>query len=280
MAEYLPFHEKHSIQEAQTSLLFLGRFERQDIESTRASAEAELRDILPISAEVRGGSFQIDITNPSSPSPLGTMSSDLVGFRFSRVQGNGQQARVLQLTENVLSASVLDYQSWPEASQHVNRCFVTLLRALPLNRTPVTGFSLRFIDRFTFSGRPSEARAELLFVKENPHIAAHVFNSVATWHCNTGWFDTAIGTQGDRVLHNLNVSSQPIDLASAVIIDHNATVHLEAPRQSTTALWGPPLGGLPLVDTLDILHDQNKEILREILLPEMLSRIGMGPSTK
>ena len=277
MVEYLPFQGKHSIQEAQISLLFLGRFERHDIESTRASTEAELRDLLPISAEVRGGSFQIDITNPSSPSPVGSMSSELVGFRFSQVQGNGQQARVLQLTENVLSASVMDYESWPEARDHVSRCFVSVLRSLPLSRTPVTGFSLRFIDRFTFSGRPGEAKAGSLFVKENPHITAHVFESGPTWHCNTGWFDTTIGAQGDRVLHNLNVSSQPIDLFSAVVIDHNATVHLEAPRQSMAALWGPPIGELALVDTLNILHDQNKKILREILLPEMLSRIGMAP---
>ena len=280
MAEYLPFQGKHSIQEAQASLLFPGRFERHDIESTRASAEAELRDLLPISAEVRGGSFQINISDPSSPPPLGTMSSDLVGFRFSRIQGNGQQARVLQLTENVLSASVMDYESWPEASEHVNRCFVSVLRALPLNIIPVIGFSLRFIDRFTFSGPPSEARAELLFVKKNPHITAHVFKSGATWHCNTGWFDTTIGTQGDRVLHNLNVSSQPIDLSSAVIVDHNATIHLEAPRQSMAAVWGPPLEELALVGALDILHDQNKGILREILLPEVLSKIGMELSTK
>ena len=100
MAEYLPFQDKHSIQEAQINLLFYGRFERQVIEATRGYAEAELSEIVPISAEVRGGSFEIDITNPSNPSPMRTMSSDLVGFQFSKVQGNGQQARVLQLTEN------------------------------------------------------------------------------------------------------------------------------------------------------------------------------------
>ena len=132
MAEYLPFQGKHSIQEAQINLLFFGRFDRQDIETTRGVAEAELGDLLPISAEVRGGSLQIDITNPSDPSPLGTMSSDLVGFRLSKVQGNGQQARVLQLMENMLSASVMDYESWRETCQHVYHCYITVLRSLPL----------------------------------------------------------------------------------------------------------------------------------------------------
>ena len=277
MAEYLPFREKHSIQEAQIGLLFLGRFDRQDIETTRGVAEAELSDILPISAEVRGGSLQIDITNPSEPSPMGSMSSDLVGFQFSKVQGNGQQARVLQLTENVLSASILDYESWDLASQHIGQCFFAVLRSLPLNRNPVVGFSHRFIDRFTYDGRPSEARAELLFIKESPYIAEHIFESGPTWHCNTGWFDTVIGKERDRVLHNLNISSQPVDLSSAVMIDHHATIHLEAPRQSIRAIWDPSDEEIGLTQALDMLHDKNKGILKKILLPEMLSRIGLQP---
>ena len=35
MTEYLPFHDKHSIQEAQISILFIGQFDRQSIEATR-----------------------------------------------------------------------------------------------------------------------------------------------------------------------------------------------------------------------------------------------------
>lgn len=275
MADYLPFREKHSIQEAQISLLFFGRFDRQPIEMTRGFAEAELSDIFPISAEVRGGSLQIDITNPSEPSPLGAMSSDLVGFQFSKVQGNGQQARVLQLTENVLSASIMDYESWPVAKQDVDRCFQAVLRPLPLNRNPVVGFSHRFIDRFTYSGRPSDARAELLFAKGNPYIAPHIFESGSTWHCNTGWFDSTLGKERDRVLHNLNISSQPVDLSSAIIIDHHATMHLESPRQSMPALWDPPDEELGLISALDSLHHQNKEILKKVLLTEILSRIGL-----
>ena len=264
MGEYLPFQEKHSIQEAQINLLFFGQFDRQAIETARGIANAELSEILPISAEVRGGSLQIDITNPSEPSPLGTMSSDLVGFQFSKVQGNGQQARVLQLTENVLSASIMDYESWPVTNQYAYRCFFAALGSLPLNRNPVVGFSLRFIDRFTYSGRPNDARAELLFVKENPHIAPHIFKAGPTWHCNTGWFDSTIGKGRDRVLHNLNVSSQPVDLSSAVMIDHHATIHLESPRQSMLALWEQPDEEIGLTQALDLLHEQNKEILKSL----------------
>jgi hypothetical protein len=112
-------------------------------------------------------------------------------------------------------------------------------------------------------------------VRDNPYINPHTFDAGPIWHCNSGWFDNTIGQGSDRVLHNLNVSSQPVDLSSAVIVDHHATVHLESPRQSTLALWAPPCEELGFMQALDILHEQNKEILRNVLIPEMLSRIGL-----
>ena len=54
MGEYLPFQEKHSIQEAQINILFLGTFEQRSIEETRRFAQAELSEELPRAAEGRG----------------------------------------------------------------------------------------------------------------------------------------------------------------------------------------------------------------------------------
>ena len=42
MADYLPSLEKHSIQEAQISLLFIGSFDQHTIELARGFAQTEL----------------------------------------------------------------------------------------------------------------------------------------------------------------------------------------------------------------------------------------------
>ena len=274
MPEYLPYTEKNSIQEAQINLLFLGRFERQSIESARGIAQAELSEFFPRLAEVRGGSLHIDMSSPGTPIPIGTMSSDLVGFELSNVRGNARPDRVLRLAENTLSVSFMDYESWLDARNVLHEYFVPILSSLPLTQNPVIAFGLRFIDRYTYNGKPDEAKAELLFVRENPHITPYVFRAGSVWHCNTGWFDL---TLEDRVLHNFNVASNLIDLASTVTIEHQATMHLAIPRQSITALFEHPDRACRFLEVLDVLHDQNKDILRRVLLPEMLVRIGLEP---
>ena len=269
---YLPFRDKHSIVEAQTNLLFPGQFDREAVVAALGVARSELKSQLPRSAEVRGGSVQIDISNPDSPFPIDTLSSDLVGFQLSKVQGNGQRARVLQLSGNALFVSILDYQAWPDTRSSVCKYIRPVLSSLPLTQNPIIAFGLRFIDRFTFDGGHEQARADLLLSKGSPHIAPHVFSSGSSWHCNTGWFDPKFG---DRVLHNLNVSSNLVDFSSAVTIDHQATMHLSTARQSMDTLFSPPDKSLAFMHVLDSLHERNKEILNTVLVPEMIAKAGL-----
>ena len=182
-------------------------------------------------------------------------------------------SRVLQLENNTLSVSFMDYDSWEATMNDALKYLRAVLVSLPLEQNPVVAFSLGFIDRYTYSGNPGDARADKLFVRNNPYITSHTFNAGAIWHCNTGWLDDT--TQGDRVLHNLNVTSSLVDLSSTVTIEHRATRHLGAPRHTLTRLLEPPSGAAGLIIALEVLYDQNKGILRKALRPETLARIGM-----
>lgn len=273
MADYLPFQEKHSIQEAQISLLFIGSFDQHTIEVARGFAQTELSGELPRVAEGHGVAFQVDITDPAVPAMPQTMPSGVVGFRLARVKGDGQIARVLQLENNLLSVSFMDYESWETTGEDALKYLRSVLISLPLEQNPVVALSLRFIDRYTYSGDPGDARADKLFVRGNPYITPHTFGAGPMWHCNTGWFDDT--AHDDRVLHNLNVTSSLVDLSSTVRIDHQATRHLEAPRHTLATVFEPPAGATGLVEALESLHDRNKNILRQALRPEMLARIGM-----
>ena len=150
----------------------------------------------------------------------------------------------------------------------------TVASALPLDQNPVIALGLRFVDRYTFDGPPDDARAELLINSRSPHVASQIFEAGSAWHCNTGWFDP---DQTDRILHNLNMASNLVDLSSTVTIEHQATVFLGAPRQSFQTLFDPPGGQTGLMTALDNLHEANKDILKEILLPAMLEKIGLIP---
>ena len=270
MPEYLPFNEKHSILETQINLLFEGQFSQQAVNLARAAATEELSNALPNVADVLGGSLQINLANPGSPIPS---QSQLVGFQMSAVQRNAQPARILLLTNNQLMVRILDYESWAETSQAVFEFLAPVVSALPLSENPVTSYGKRVIDRYTFNGRAEDAKADLLFVHRNPYVTPHTFDSGPNWHCNTGWFDHI---SGGRVLHNLNVSSNQVDLSSIVTIDHNATLQLRHRGLSRQELYQPSDGSSGLVEVLNSLHEQNKEILRAMLTSEMLTKIGLG----
>ena len=274
MAEYLPFQGKHSIQEAQISLLFPESFDRRSIEVAESFAQAELSEALPRWDKASGDLDWIETTDPTSPALLETVRSDLVGFRFFKVQGDGQPARILRMVDDTLSVSFMDYESWGATKADALQYLRSVLNYLPLDQNPVAAFSLRFVDRYTYSGNPMDAKADLLFVGDNPHITPHTFDAGPTWHCNTGWFEDP-AEEEDLVLHNLNAASGLVDLSSAVTIDHHATRHLGAPRDTLMALLVSSGGTIGLVDALDSLHDRNKSILGQALRPEILARIGM-----
>ena len=277
MGEYLPFHENHSIQEAQVNLIFPNQFTRNAIEAAQSFTKAALSVDFPQASEIRGGSLRIDITNPPQETPPTSVTSGLVGFQFSRIQRNGQPARILSLSNNVLSVSFMDYEGWPSVQQDIEKYLTPSMARLPLTDNPVIAYGLRFIDRYNYLGDAADADAKQLFRNGNPYTAPQVFEAGSTWHSNTGWFDTRIGRSGDRILHNVNIASRPLDMTSAVTVEHNATVQLESPRHSSDALFSPAQEGqLDLLKTLELLHDQNKDVLRGALVPEMLRKIGLA----
>ena len=273
MSEYLPYSDKHSIQEAQVALQFLSAFGQQEIESARSSIEADFKDILPRSAEIREGSVTLDVSNLDTPQQMGSASASLAGFQFSKVRGDGKLARVLQLSGNVVLIRILDYEIWSVSRADSIKYITAVLEPLSLAGNPVMASSLQFIDRYTFDGKPDAAKADLLFLDGNEYLTTRCFTTGPLWHCHTGWFDLLNGS--DRVLNHLNVASTVIDQAPTVTIDHRATLHLATPRQSLDALLTPPDGTLGLGAALDILHDKNKDILKAMLLTEMLDRIGL-----
>ena len=272
MGEYLPYADQHSIQEAQVDLHFQHEFDQQEIASARAGVEADLKDVLPRSAELRGGSVTVDLSNPGVQVRTGSVSS-LVGFQFSRVRGDGKPAQVLQLSNNLVSVNVLEYGGWGKVRADSIKYITAVLAPVSLAENPVMATSLQFIDRYTFNGESGDAKAELLFVKDNEYISARCFTAGSLWHCHTGWFDSP--NPAGRMLNQLNVRSSVVDQASTVTIDHRVTLHLSTPRQSFEAILDPPEGSLSLGVALDTLHDKNKSILGAILRPEMIAKIGM-----
>ena len=146
MSEYLPYADQHSIQEAQVALHFQHEFDQQEIASARAGVEADLKDVLPRSAELRGGSVTVDLSNLGAQVRTGSVSSSLAGFQFSRVRGDGKPAQVLLLSDNLVSVNVLEYGGWGKVRADSIKYIMAVLAPVSLAGNPVMATSLQFID--------------------------------------------------------------------------------------------------------------------------------------
>ena len=272
MNTYLPYSEKHSVQEAQIALHFQAPFDRLDIERARNAAEAELKGALPRAAEILGGTFTIDAT--SREMTVAPPQPALAGFERSRVRGDGKPACALRLADAALSVNVANYEGWEiTRCQSVAYMLVTLSQ-LPLNVNPVMRVSLQFIDKYAFNGALDDADARLLFRDDSEYIARRCFAAGLLWHCHTGWFDQH---SHGRILNHLNIASAVIDECPTITIDHNAVLQLNLPRQSTESLLEPAEPNAGINAILNGLYNGNRAILGNILTPEMYHKAGRLP---
>ncbi len=276
MPEFIPFAGKNSIQEVVFGVHFVRKPESKKVEAVFNTLRAELATEFPqanviqfMEMKVEAGA-QGEFSKPQMVQQFG-------GFEMSRKKGDGKPSQMLRQMNDVLTANFMVYEQWedtfPKAVQFLRRG----VGLLDLAAVPASGFSLRYIDRFTFDGPNDRATADGLFKRDTSHLTDHCFDVGQLWHCYTGWFDSFKGAEKDgRVLNQLNIQSADIDEAPGVLIDHNAIFQYAAPRQSEKALFEPgDAGKVSIEQGLDMMHKNNKVILNNLLLPEILKKIGL-----
>ena len=273
MTHYLPYTEQHSIQEAQVALHFQRELAEAHIAAARTGMEPTIKGLLPRAAEMRGGSVTVDMSADSAQVRAGPVQASLAGLQYSRIRGDGRPAQILELANNSLLVKILEYEGWDPVRNDTVQYLKTVAPYLPLEENPVLATSLSFTDRYTFPGDAKDARAEFLFLESTKYITAHSFSAGPLWHCHSGWFED-MGTTG-RALNRLNIGSTIVDLAPTVTVEHQAIVQFASPRQSMDRLFDHSEESRGLVGILDSLHNKNKNVLKDLLLPEMLDKIGI-----
>ena len=271
MGEYLPYSGTNSIQEAVVALHFRDMVTEEAVGQARNAAQAELKDVFPHFKDIqRVPEIQISQGGVSvKPGP-----ARLAGFECSKVRADAKPARVLRFLDKMLAANFLEYRDWQTTLRDSLEYIGIVLSSVPLSKNPIQAFSLRYVDRYTFDGPPHEPNAGMLFRDGNAYMAPCCFRGGSVWHCNSGWFESP--DERSRILHQLKVSSAAIEGVSTSTVDHNAIWQLRVPRQTIDSLFGPSSSeSTSLRDVLDFLHSRNGVILRDMLLPDMLGKIGM-----
>ena len=272
MNQYLPYSGTNSIQEAVIAVHFQNKIVTEAVERARDVVQRELKHEFPRFNEIH----QMQrVVGYDGAIPMQSEPARLAGFDVSKIKSDANPARALRLLENMLTVNFLVYHKWQETLDDSLQYINLILSSMSLVKNPVQAFSLRYIDQYTFDGLSDESCAEMLFRKNSTYLTKHCFDSGPIWHCNSGWIrsDNNFG----YILNQLNIESAIVDQVSTATVDHNAICHLRSPRQMIESVF-PSTADKKTVGiehVLNSLHDRNGEILRNILLPEMLKKIGL-----
>lgn len=273
MTHYLPYAGQHSIQEVQVALHLQRELPEAHLAAAQTGIAPTIKDLLPRAAEMRGGSVTVDMSAQGAQVRSGPVQASLAGLQYSRIRGDGTPAQILELANTSLSVKIFEYEEWDQVRKDATQYLTTVAPYLPLEENPVLAASLSFTDRYTFNGNDQDARADLLFRKDTKFITAHSFAAGPLWHSHSGWFESIPPT--GRILNRLNVASSLVDLASTATIEHQAVVQFAAPRQSIHRLFDHSEESPGIPELLDSLHEKNKEVLKALLLPDMVTKIGL-----
>lgn len=275
MGQYLPFADTHSIQEAVVAVHFRDEFPPDTVQKVQNVVRVDLRNKFP-HMKTNHQLPKLDITQTGHELIVKQAGTPpiLVGFELSKVKANATPARLIRFQGNALTVNFLEYSDWQASYQESSGYVASVLASMSLAANPVMALSLRYIDRYTFDGAPEEVQADLLLRKGSAYVTPYCFKVGLLWHSHAGWFMQLNG--GDRVLNQLEIKSAMVDSVPTVTINHNAVCQLAEPRQSVRSLFEPGPNRTSMDDAFTILHRENDVLLRDVLQPAMLRRIGKG----
>ncbi len=217
--------------------------------------------------------FQIPALMPDAAHQI---RSQFDGIAFQKLGQTTPQGRVL-LEDLVVSRSELvyrkyDYNRWSDYASSLSALLLPLAE-ISADATTVRALRLEYLDRFIIEQRSPGCVKKLL--RENPMVANHVFEAPDLWHSHTGKIDTI---ETDQLLTQIN-----IDFVSALQAQAEMTgVHSVAittgleRRYSQNELDVESKGVTYIADHLLDLHVKSKNLFKDILTPEMASRVGLG----
>ena len=274
MSAYLPYSDKHSIQEAVVAVHFRAGFDPQSLDVVYRAVQSEWAAELPrVNLIQQPPDIKIGEGGASFVLQESGSRHGIAGFEFSRVKADASPARVVRLIGNMLAIHFLDYNDWRTTLCASMEYICAVLSHLSFHDNPIMACSLKYIDRYTFDGPLQDCSVEMLLQERSDYLTTRCFDGGPVWHCNSGWFES-LGNIDDRILNQLNVVSTQVDQVPTVTIDHNAVCHLRTPRQTIDSLF-TALIGPGIEDILQKMHDKNVSILKALLLPNMLDRIGL-----
>lgn len=193
----------------------------------------------------------------------------------------------LQVEGNWIVIGCSEYTSWKQISATAKQLLQAAITKLNLSVNPIVEIVYQCADKFTCHGDKTSLKE--VFNTDSDFLTRHIIlNDPSSWHVHQGWF-TESDKAGATFLHNLNINMHNRSLLSPdgaqqesvheTIISHFIRVQKSNDLEisSSEELMGSLENGKPnyLDDVLNIAHDLNKSVVKQLLSAEMQQKIGL-----
>jgi uncharacterized protein (TIGR04255 family) len=204
-----------------------------------------------------------------------THPSAISNLTFDRVEPDGESAWVVMINPNHVSVACAGrhYTRWSETSVRALNYLKFILRTVVPGR-PISIVALQYVDEFLWEGEDKdEFTADKLF-RRGRYLAPVVFETVGLWHCHSGFYLSADDPVRHRTLNNINVNviNTPDAVRAAQVTMAHRVLLSERLAEYSDDLFVEH--GLVTM-LLRRLHDLDKGVLRDLLVPAMAQQISL-----
>ncbi|MEY9560522.1 TIGR04255 family protein [Sinorhizobium fredii] len=262
---FSPASDEHAIVEVVFGLSFARPFSSNDVEIV-AKSHHLWKDQLPRMS--RSQALQLMFGDAPPPAEVQFPSASGGVVVFDRVKPDGTLDWRLKVEGNALFVNCLSYTRWAEVWPRARAFMHDACKLMHTKGNPVASAVLQYIDVFEWRDRNKAFDAAELLHPNSPQLVIARRAMDHLWHAHHGWFRAS---EKGRYLERLHTDSVQNEEAVPIIkIDTYIQLHLKSPWSAEQAF------GENLVDIeFDYMHRQQKQLLLEVITPEMAERIKL-----
>lgn len=262
-----PLNEGHAISE----VTFIFEFEQLSTATLHSMLNAypSVAEVLPSKQDMPGM-----IVEQSS---AGIKMNQVPGAEWAHYRADGKKDWLARVTRNAVTVHCNHYSGWSDVWEKAYTLLSAIFEQTKGQFVPVANIGLQYIDRFDFKGSRTEYDSRHLVREDSVHFARQILDRGTRWHNYSGWFEYS--KELDReILQQLNIDAIEQDGTALPIVSltHTSLLRAKAPGDLDKYRHFTHLTESPIARFMQIAHDNNHSVLREVLTPDILARIGVG----
>ena len=190
------------------------------------------------------------------------------GFDINKVEADGKISWTISIRPEILSCTCTAYDRWKSIKPSVLVALVPFIDAALELGAEISAIGLQYQDAFRLLDGISPETTKQLFRRESRWIPGHLFEEPSFWHCHQGWF--SIGHNSRRILNNITTDLAEVNGVNfARIGGQHRIFSISSDGKSQNRIEKSDID-----DVLDGLHEENMNVINEMLSDGALEAIG------